>query len=175
MEEYVDKGDDYLNHWELVNSGKIVVSDTAEDLWRRMASYFKWCDEHPLEYRRTVSSGKEAGREYTEYKIRPYTIKAMCLHCGIFEEQLRDIRQGLDKTNDYYIVVSKALYIIYGQVAEQAMVGEFSPSFSAKMLGVDKEEVPESSIKIEVVHGLPALSNSENEILEKLESEKPLL
>lgn len=164
-----------MNHFELVNSGGLIISDTAEDLWKRMYNYFKWCDEHPIELKRTVSSGKEAGREYIEYKVRPYTIKGLCLHCGIFKEYLNDIRQGLDKTSDYYIVVSKALYIIYGQVEEMAMVGEFSPAFSSKILGMDKDEVVENSIKIEVVHGLPTLSTSENEILEKLEIEKPLL
>ncbi len=36
---------------------------------------------------------------------------------------------------------------------------------------LDEPDVPTGSIKIEIVQGLPTLSNSENEVLEKLEQE----
>ncbi len=163
-----------MNHFELVNSGGLVISDTPEDLWNRMYMYFKWCNDNPKRFKRVVTTGKEAGKEFTEVRERPYTIKGLCLHCGILEEYLRDLRQSTATDSPYYIVVSKALYIIHTQVSENALLGEFSPTFSKAMLGIEKDDIPEAAIRVEVVHGLPELSSSENEILEKLESENRL-
>lgn len=159
------------NHWEIVQSGKVVVSSTAQGLWTNACSYFKFCDENPIITKQTLKSGKEAGKQMLSEMPRPYSIKALCLHCGIVEEWLRDIRNSNDKSSEYYIVVSRILYIIYTHVYEHAMTGIFSPVFSSKALNMDKDDVPSGSIKIEIIGELPPLSKSENEILEKLESE----
>jgi hypothetical protein len=55
-----------------------------------------------------------------------------------------------------------------------AMIGEYSPVFTAKVLNMEKEETPNSSVTVNVIGGLPSLSTSENAILEKLESENKL-
>ena len=160
-----------FNHWEVVQGGGIVVSNTPQGLWLNACKYFQWSDEHPIVVRKTLTSGKEAGKIITNESIRPYSIKALCLHCGILEEYLRDIRAGKDETSLYYTVVSKILYIIYIQNLEMAMVGEYSPVFASRVLGMEKEDTPSGAITVNVVGGLPELSKSENDILKKLELE----
>lgn len=158
-------------HWEIVSGGNIVVSNTAEGLWHNACKYFQWCDENPIVTSKTIMTGKEAGREIKNSSIRPYSIKGLCLHCGILEEYMRDIRASKDEGSMYYNVVSKILYLIYIQNLEMAMIGEYSPVFATKVLGMEKEEVPTGAITVNVVPGLPELSKSENEILKKLELE----
>lgn len=162
-----------MEHWQMVNGQlREVTSNTAEDLWINACSYFKWCDENPIIEKDTIRVGKEAGKEYEVRKKRVYNIKALCLHCQISEEYIKDMRNLKDTSNDYYNVVSKILYVIYAHVHEGAMVDIYNPIFSSKVLNMDKEEIQISSSKVTIVQGLPKLSRSENEILEKLELEK---
>ena len=91
----------------------------------------------------------------------------MCLHCGITEEYLRDMR-ALPKDSEAYLIVSRILMNIYVQNQEMAMVGEFNPVFTAKILNMESEDAGPQKIMIEYVGDLPQLANSENEILEKL-------
>ena len=163
------------NHWEIVeeNKGNIIVS-TAPGLWERIKSYFKWCDENPITTKRTITSGKGAGSKVETEFVRPYNIKAMCLHCGITEEYIKDIRHEMSKNSDYYHVISKALYIIYAQNVEMATIGEFNPIFTAKLLNIDKDDTTNGAIKVEISSETPQLSVSENEVLEKLELENKL-
>lgn len=159
-------------HWEVVNAGGIVVSNSPQELWDNACKYFKWSDENPMEVKRTLRSGREAGKIVIEKHVRPYSIKGLCLHCGILEEYLKDIRMSKDKTSLYFVVVSKILYIIYIQNYEHATVGVFNPIFVAKALNMDKEDnSQQGAIKVEIVHGLPELASSENDILEALERE----
>lgn len=160
-----------MEHWEMVNSHLTkVVSSTPELLWQNACNYFKWCDSTPILVPKTIMSGKEAGKEVNAKYKRAYSVKALCLHCNVPEEYLKDIRDSKNNNNDYYHVVSKILYIIYSQNLEGAMVDVFNPIFTAKVLNMEKEELPTSTVTVHVVQGLPELSKSENEILEKLES-----
>ena len=163
------------SHWRIANSGRIASSTTPQELWENATRYFQWSDDNPIITSKTLTSGKEAGKVVTNTTIRPYSIKALCLHCGILEEWLRDIRSGKDKSSLYYIVVSKILYIIFIQNMEMAIIGEFNPIFTAKVLNIDKDDTPTGAVTVTVVSGLPALSNSESEILEKLELENGFL
>ena len=157
------------SHWAVVNKGAVVVSNSPQQLWDSAVAYFHWCDENPIKSKKVVPTGKEAGREYTVNLTRPYTIKGLCLHCGILQEYMADLRNSKDKDSMWYIVVSRIMYIIYTQNQEMAMVGEFNQAITGKILGIDKEDAaPVSSIKVQIVEGLPPLSNSENEVLEKL-------
>jgi hypothetical protein len=162
---------DNEEHWQVLKSGEIVVSNTPLELWNAACKYFLWCDTHPVIKKRTIATGKAAGTKVDEESARPYTIKGLCLHCGIMEDYLKDVRNCPNKNDPYYIVVSRILYIIYTQMAEQAVVGNYNPIFTAKMLNMDAEDNTVSAIKIDIVEGLPKLSTSENQILEKLESE----
>lgn len=162
------------SHWQVVDSGKIRVSNTPEELWSNAAGYFAWCDANPIKHTKTITSGKEVGKKVESESPRPYSIKGLCLHCGILEEYIRDVRQTKDKVSLYYVVVSKILYIIYIQNLELATVGVFNPIFVSKVLNMEKDDTPASGVKIEIVGGLPELSKTENEILDKLERENGL-
>jgi hypothetical protein len=58
---------------------------------------------------------------------------------------------------------------------ENALVGEFSPIITSKILNLDNQEKELSAIKVEIVHGTPELANSENEVLERIKIEKEKL
>jgi predicted nucleic-acid-binding Zn-ribbon protein len=165
-----------MEHWEMVNKNLTkIVSNTPETLWQNACNYFQWCDTNPISVPKTAMTGREVGKEFNVKYKRAYNIKALCLHCGIPEEYIRDIRQSKDKHSLYFHVISKILYIIYSQNLEGAMVDVFNPIFTAKVLNMEKEEVKSNAVTVTVVQGIPELSNSENEILEKLESENQIL
>jgi len=165
-------------HWKIVHNNRNVVSNSPEQLWDNAVSYFQWCDDNPIRSKVTLTSGKEAGKVVMKQQTRPYSIKALCLHCNLLEEYLRDIRNSRSG-DDYYVVVSKILYIVYTQNLENAMVDNFNPIFTAKVLNMEKEDTGTAQITINHVtnsnveggKSIPELSFSENQILEKLELE----
>lgn len=148
------------------------MSNSPESLWANACAYFQWCDENPLRSKKTLTSGKEAGNKVTTRFNRPYTIKGLCLHCNISEEYLKDLNKSRDHGSEYSIVVKKILYIIYIQNLEYAMVGIFNPIFTAKILNIDVDDTPPETLKIEIVQGLPTLSRTESEVVQKLEIER---
>lgn len=165
-----------MQHWEIVNQGKNIIQNNAVDLWNNACSYFKLCDENPIITKRTITQGKGSGTRADVEQPRAYSIKALCLHCNITEEYIRDVRDSKNKQDEYYVVITKILYIIYTNNLEQAMVGNFSPVITTKLLNLEREDKSEGgSITVNVIStGIPELSNSENEILEKLELELSL-
>lgn len=170
-EEEEEKQDE---HWMIIKAGGVEVSDTAESLWDKSWKYFQWCDNSPIIDTKIITQGAKTGSTLTSKYKRPYTIKGLCLHCGIFEEYLRDIRQTKNKDSLYYQVVSRIYYIIHTQNLELAMVGLINPVITSKVLALDKDDVPTGTIRVEVITGLPVLSESESEVLEKLEAEMKL-
>jgi predicted nucleic-acid-binding Zn-ribbon protein len=160
-----------MEHWQIIANGQVVIDRNAEELWENMCSYFEYCDNNPIEAKRTITSGKGVGNKVKVEMKRPYTVKGMCLHCGISEGYLKDIQQSRSKDDLYYIVVERAMYIIHTQLMENALVGEFSPQLTSKVLNLDNPENETGAIKVEIVQGTPELSNSENEVLEKIEKE----
>lgn len=160
-----------MEHWEIVNNGQIVIDTTAEELWENACSYFKYCDDNPIMTKGTVTAGKDVGKLYNIQKKRPYTIRGLCLQCGIVQEYLNDMKSIKAKDSEYGIVVDRILNIIHTNNLEHAMTGEFNPQLTARVLNMDKEEIGVSAPKVEFIYGLPPLAISENEILEKLESQ----
>lgn len=161
-----------MEHWEIIANGQIVIDQNAAELKENMFAYFKFCDDNPIISKRTITSGKGAGTKVYVEQRRAYTIKGLCIHCGISEQYLKDIMQSKDKDDPYFQAVEMAKYIIFTQNVENAMVGEFSAIFTAKLLGMDKgDENPAQAIKVIIEGGTPQLANSENEILEKLDLE----
>lgn len=160
-----------MEHWEIIANGQIVVDRNAEELFENMCSYFKFCDDNPIESKRTITSGKGVGNRVIQETRRPYSVKGMCLHCGISEAYLNDILQSKSKDDMYYIAVERAMYIIHTQLMENALIGEFSPILTSKILNLDNQEKDLGAIKVEIVQGTPELANSENEVLEKIELE----
>jgi len=159
------------SHWEVLNSGKVVVSNSPETLWKQAVDYFKWCDSNPLTTKKTITSGKQAGQKIDEEYCRPYTIKGLCIHCGILQQYISDIVATNDENSDYYHIVQKILYIIYVQNQEMATIGVYSPVFTSKLLNIDKDDTPVRAVTVNIVDGLPKLAKSEMEILEDMKEE----
>lgn len=159
------------NHWEILASGRVIVSNTPEELWANAVEYFKWCDNNPLEINEVVKVGKEAGTTIANKKTRPYTVKGLCIHCGITEQYLNDLSRMKDDASDYYFVVSRIGYVIHTQNLEYAMINEFNPVLTGRVLNIDAGDELPSNIKVIVDRNTPPLAKSENEILENLDLE----
>lgn len=164
-----------MEHWEIVNGRRNTIDTTAQGLWGLAVSYFEWCKENPKILKKTITSGKKAGDKVDEEVERPYTIKGLCFHCGITEEYLHDLKNLKDKSSEYYIVITQIINLIHTQNVEGAMINQFNAMFTAKVLNMDTEERINTPVQISIIQGLPSLSNSENEIIEKLELEKEIL
>lgn len=147
---------------------------TAQQLWDNALAYFRWNKENPIEFKKTVMSGKTSGDKVLVEAPRMLTVKGLCLFCGLLEEYLQDIWQSRDKGNEYYIVATRILYHIHTQNMEYAALDVFNASLVVKLHKLETEEVPTGSITVNYVRNLPALSNSESEVLEKLDQEMKL-
>ena len=172
--------------WKIVHNNRNVVSNTPEQLWENAVRYFQWNEDNPRQSNVTLLSGKEAGRKVNVSKRRPYSIQALCLHCNIDEEYIKDIRsnkgKGGGESAEYYTVISKILYIIYADNLEGAMLDEYNPIFTAKVMNLEKEDRNDGG-NITINHvvsnpldgkRIPELSGSENAVLEKLDLELSL-
>lgn len=158
------------SHWEMVDDASTKVSNSPQELWTSARNYFKWCDDNPIVIPRSVSVGRDAGKSYKDLKIRPYNIKALCLHCNVTEEYMNDIKNS--GSGDWAVVVRNIVWIVYSQLFEMAMIGEFSPAFTSKALSMDKIEEAPRRVVIEYIGDLPELSTSEEDVLLKIEIEK---
>lgn len=159
------------SHWESVNYGGSIISDTPQSLWENAMAYFKWCDENPIVETKSITVGKDAGSRYQTESVRPYTVKGLCLHCNVMEEYLVSLMSTKDSRSDYYIVASKIMYIIHTQNLEMATVGSFNAMLVSKALNMEAPEPVAEAVKIEIVGDLPALQTSEADVLKNLDLE----
>lgn len=160
-------------HWERIDKHQTTFT-TPEMMWQMAKEYFTWNKANPIKIPKVLSSGKESGKEIIITKIRPLSIQAFCFGCGILPEYLKDITKTKATESNYYKVTVAIINIIRTQNIEMAMIDEFNPIFTAKILGLEKEEVPTGGVTITHVYqkGDMKLSNSENELLEKVREEK---
>lgn len=143
---------------------------TAKKLWEMACDYFKWCDEHPIVEYDTVRVGKDAGTQIETEKRRPYEVSALCLHCCISDEYLRELLDMPGNT-DYKRVAQAIKYTIKSQLIEYGLINIFNTSLVTKILGIGIEDETDNmsgkSIKVELIKdGIPELSNSENDFSE---------
>lgn len=166
--------DNINEHWKIVNSPGRVVSNTPEELWKQAADYFKWCDEHPILAKRTLTSGKTQGEKVTVEFKRPYSIKAFCLHASTSERYIKDMLESSAKDSEYVMVIEKIWAVIYSQNLEGAIVDLYNPIMVSKVLNMDKgADEGSSNVRIEIVTSeANQLASSENEVLKKLDFEK---
>ena len=157
-------------HWK-VAAGIMELTNTPEQLWNKACEYFKWTDDNPIIDKRTLTAGKSSGTTVNVEFRRPYTIKAFCLHAGISERYLEDIKNSNDKNSEWYMVLEKIMMIIYTNVLEGALVDIYNPIMASKMLNMDKEaDTGNNVVKIEFVNATgKELANSENEVLKNLD------
>lgn len=159
--------------WKIVGNGGVTVYDNAEDLWHKAEDYFLWCDCNPVTSKRTLNAGKRGGDKVEVEHVRPYSLKGLCLFCGVNEAWLKDMSVSDNKQSLWYMVVEKIMYIIYNQNVEGAYVDLFNPIMVSKVLGLDKPEDTSGKVtRVEIVDSTSTkLANSENEILKNIVSE----
>ncbi len=160
--------------YEAVDRYREIMSNTPEQLWENAMSYFRWCKDNPIEIKKTALSGKDAGKKFLVELPVMYTIKGLCLHCNVLEEYLKDMRMAKETAPDWYIAVSKILYIIHDQNMTYAALDLFNPILVGRLHNIEKDDTPAGNIVIQHVQYLPELSKSEDEVLKKLESENGL-
>lgn len=162
---------EHNDHWKVIAGGGVTISTTPEQLWAQICAYFKWVEDNPIKTKRTLTSGKEAGKEVTISYQRPYTVKAMCLHCGISEKYIKDIIETSAKESGYYQVLEKTMMLIYNQNLEGGLVDIFNPIMVSKVLNMDKpSNQDDKPVRVEIVNSeVNKLSNSENDILKNLD------
>ena len=152
--------------WEYVFSNKYVLAQDANDLWITMASYFKWCDNNPLEVPFLIRSGLNAGTTKYMKSPQPYSLDGLCLFCGISIQYLRFIANGKDEA--LKAVAERALMIVRTQNLNWAMVGVFNPIIASKLNNLGTSDFgndEDSSVNITVLgQGAPPLLSNENEI-----------
>lgn len=160
--------------WQFIDNNRgNVTTDTAEGIWNKACQYFRWCDENPVTWKTTIMSGAKGGTKVENESPKPYSIRGLCAFCNLSDTYISSIRNSKDQGSDYYVAISKILSIIYVQNFEYAIAGVFNPVFTSKILGFADDVATPAPSKVEIVHtGVPQLSSSENEILQKMEKEK---
>lgn len=145
-------------------------SNSVQEFYKNSLDYFKWCGQNPIKPKRTVIAGKEVGKKVEIEKIRPYSLKELCIFCGVTEEYVRDMLSA-PKDSEAYLCVGRIILNIQVQLTTLALVGEISPILASKILSLDTKDDGPQKVVIEHVGDLPALSSSEIQILENIDLE----
>lgn len=161
--------DKYLEldeHWKKIANCDIIAFEDPRELMHASIEYFRWCDEYPIQTSKAIMNGKEAGSSVTTKKTRPYTLDGLCLHLGCSKEYLLDVSESCGKESLWAIVVSKIMALIRVQNIEMSIIGEFNPNVALRVVSEIEAVSKVKPVRIEVVQGLPQLSNNENELME---------
>ena len=68
---------------------------TPEQLWEEACEYFEDVMQNPLVAQELMKSGDLAGTKVDMNKMRPFTIKGLCLFLGVNTDYLTDLRDSL--------------------------------------------------------------------------------
>lgn len=128
--------------------GRDKIFSNPDELWDASCEYFEWVDSNPLiayEW-----NGKDPIKCDLE-KMRPFTLKGLCLFLGVNEKYFNHIEQ----TNEDFVNVSTRIRdIIFTQKFEGAAAGFFNPNIMSRDLGlVDKQEKHSTGDGIKVLIG----------------------
>lgn len=112
--------------------------ETADELHTAALDYFRWAMEHPLPVTKAVTSNGKAHLMEVP-NMRPFSLKAMCLHMGISPEYWFEMRKN---RVDLSYIIGATEDMIANQKFEGAVVGLFNSSIISRDLGlIDKQEV----------------------------------
>jgi hypothetical protein len=158
-------------YWEIINDG-VEICDTPKKMWDTACMYFKMCDDSPIQGFGVVKSGESAGTQFKEFKHRAYSIKGVCIYCGINEDYMRDVlAMGQIEGGDFYTVIERIIYCVQVQNFELAAAGLLQQQFMSKFILETEPPKRQLPVRVELVGNLPSLSSSESEILESIEVE----
>lgn len=155
------------NRWTWEIGIPVRTTTTLQDLWTWAIEYFKWCEANPIRAKRTILAGKEAGKKVEIEKVRPYSMRELCLHAGVTEDYINDLRRSA-RDSEAFLIVGRIIMNIQVQITALALVGEISPVIADKILNLGSHDDGPKKILIEHVSDLPKLGISEIEILEMI-------
>ncbi len=156
--------------WKLRSKhGRSKIFASADLLWDAACEYFEWCDTHPL---LEVSVKGKDNTEVAIPKLRPYTLRGLCLYMGCSEGYINALEQSLkaSSSNDskaFIDVITRIRDVIFTQKFEGAAVGLFSYNIIARELGLTEkpdgrtEAQPPLTLHIQVVDSNVPLASSE--------------
>jgi hypothetical protein len=122
------KKDQLWKFHEKTGGGSTKIFDKPTDLWAESMKYFRWCDSNPLKEQKILASGKKVNGN----KLRPYTIKGLCLFLNIGERTWNRYQ----KREEFAEMCEKIADIIFTQKFEGAAAGFFSANIIARDLGL---------------------------------------
>ena len=162
----IDKDD---QHWKMMLY-QPETPKTPEQLIQMAADYFRWCEMNPIFAKRTLTGGKQVGEKVEFEFVRPFEIKAFCIHCGINERFINDIKDTYQKHDPWYIAMEKILMIIYNQNLEGAIVDMYNPIMISKVLKMDSPDNSNlAKIQVEIINSGPRLEQTENSVIQNLD------
>ena len=116
--------------------------ETAVELWKAACEYFEWCDQNSLKDERVFHYQGEIKTHHVN-KLRPYTIKGLCMFLGVNERYLSQVDDI-----EFSTVIEYLKDIIYDQKFTGAVVGFFNANIIARDLGLkESTEVATNEIK----------------------------
>ena len=154
------------SHWQRLADGAVVTPETPEQFWAAAVNYFSWCDNNPLGTRETsYGAGGNVKSIYKREYARPYTLTGLCIHCGVTEKWINEIRNNMTQESLWYQVIEKVIFVIYTQNVEYSIVGMFDKNLSQKQIDALKPDNQETPIRIEVKGSKSMkIATSENEV-----------
>lgn len=149
-----------------------VIFASPDLLWKVACEYFEWSEAHPL-----IEIGIK-GKDNTEVaipKMRPFTLRGLCLYIGCNEGYFDSIEQSLvdkeDKDSSELLeIIIRIRDVIYTQKFEGAAVGIFSYNIIARELGLTEkydnstDTQPTLTLHIQVIDSNVPLAKNEEEI-----------
>jgi hypothetical protein len=137
---------------------------TPEQLWEEACEYFEDVIQNPLVAQELMKSGDLAGTKVDMNKMRPFTIKGLCLFLGVNTDYLTDLRDSLkgkddDESLNFLKVIQDIEVTVYNQKFDGAVAGFFTPSIISRDLGLVEKVQNDTTIKV----GIDAESDIEYE------------
>lgn len=126
---------------------------TPEQLWEEACEYFEDVMQNPLVAQELMKSGDLAGTKVDMNKMRPFTIKGLCLFLGVNTDYLTDLRDSLkgkddDESLNFLKVIQDIDVTVYNQKFDGAVAGFFTPSIISRDLGLVEKVQNDTTIKV---------------------------
>ena len=126
---------------------------TPEQLWEEACEYFEDVMQNPLVAQELMKSGDLAGTKVDMNKMRPFTIKGLCLFLGVNTDYLTDLRDSLkgkddDESLNFLKVIQDIEVTVYNQKFDGAVAGFFTPSIISRDLGLVEKVQNDTTIKV---------------------------
>lgn len=125
--------------------GRDKIFKTPDILWETACEYFEWCQANPLQEEQLIKLKDSIKRENLN-KMRPFTLKGLCIFMGVHSTYFHEFEQGLkgkddQLSQDFSQITKRIRDIIFTQKFDGAASGFFNNNIIARDLGlVDKSE-----------------------------------